>query len=90
MALLQEATRVLAVPASSLTESLEENAQGSQAATHMAQSVVDVGDSVSHVCGTWAAEQLLPRWEKQSSLKTPRDRNATRMMRLCLVSLLPA
>jgi hypothetical protein len=76
MALLQEAIRVLAVPTLSLTEALKEDVQGSQAAKRMAQSVFDSGDSVSEVCGTWAAENVLSWWENQPGLKTPRDQKA--------------
>ena len=75
MASLQEAIRALAVPTSSLAEALKEDVQGGQAATRMAKSVFDLGDSVSEVCGTWAAEHLLSSWE-DSSFKTPGDRNA--------------
>ena len=76
MALLQEAIRVLAVPTSSLAEALKEDAQGDQAAKQLARSVFDLGDSLSDVCGTWAAENVLSWWEKQSGLKTPRGLKA--------------
>ena len=72
MALLQEAIRVLAVPTSSLAEALKEDAQGDQTAKQLARSVFDSGDSLSDVCGIWAAENVLSWWEKQSDLKTPR------------------
>ena len=76
MALLQEAIRVLAVPTSSLAEALKEDAQGDQATKQLARSVFDLGDSLSDVCGTWAAENVLSWWEKQSGLKTPLDQRA--------------
>ena len=59
MALLQEAIRVLAVPTSSLAEALKEDVQSSHAAKRMAQSVLDSGDSLSDVCRTWTAENLM-------------------------------
>ena len=76
MALLQETVRVLAVPTSSLAEALKEDVQGSQAVKHVARSVFDLGDGLSDVCGTWAAENVLLSWEKQSGLKTPNNRKA--------------
>ena len=76
MALLQEAIRVLAVPTSSLAEALKEDAQGDQAAKQLARSVFDLGDSLSDVCGTWLAENVLSWWEKQSGLKTPSGKKA--------------
>ena len=76
MALLQEAIRVLAVPTSSLAEALKEDVQASQAAKRMAQSVFDLGDGLSDVCGTWVAENLLSAWEKEPGCKTPSDRKA--------------
>ena len=76
MALLQEAIRVLTVPTSSLAEALKEDVQGNQAAKQVARSVFDLGDSLSDVCGTWAAENVLSWWEKQSGLKTPKGQKA--------------
>ena len=76
MALLQEATRVLAVPTSSLAEALKEDTQGDQAAKQLTRSVIDLGDSLSDVCGTWVAENVLSWWEKQSGLKTPSGKKA--------------
>ena len=76
MALLQEAVRVLAVPTSSLAEALKEDVHGNQAAKQVARSVLDLGDSLSDVCGTWAAKNVLSWWEKQSGIKTPEGREA--------------
>ena len=76
MALLQEAIRVLTVPTSSLAEALNEDVQGNQAAKQVARSVFDLGDSLSDVCGTWAAENVLSWWEKQSGLKTLKGQKA--------------
>ena len=76
MALLEDAIRVLAVPTSSLAETLKEDAQGNQAAKELARSVLNLGDSLSDVCGTWAAENVLSWWEKQSDLETPRGQKA--------------
>jgi hypothetical protein len=74
MALLQEAIGALAVPTSSLAEALKQDVQANQAAKRVARPVFDLGDSLSDVCGTWAAEHLLSSWEN-SSFKTPSDRN---------------
>ena len=75
MALLQEAIGAFTVLTSSLAEALKQDVQANQAAKRVARSVVDLGDTLSDVCGPWAAEHLLSSWEN-SSFKTPFDRNA--------------
>ena len=75
MALLQEAIGAFTVPTSSLAEALKQDVPANQAAKRVARSVFDLGDTLSDVCGPWAAEHLLSSWEN-SSFKTPFDRNA--------------
>ena len=75
MALLQEAIGAFAVPPSSLAEALKQDVQASQATKQVVRSVLDSRDSLLDVCGAWAAEHLLSSC-KNSSLKTPSERNA--------------
>ena len=94
IALLQEAIGAFAVPPSSLAEALKQDVQASQATKQVVRSVLDSMDSLSDVCGAWAAEHLLSSC-KNSSLKTPSERNAdaeenvedankTRKLSLCM------
>lgn len=63
------------MPPSSLAEALKQDVQASQATKQVARLVLDSRDSLSDVCGAWAAEHLLSSC-KNSSLKTPSERNA--------------
>lgn len=70
MALLEEAIRVLAVPTETLIEMLKADLSVTHALNHVAQLISDFGESPAAICGTWAAENLLPVWKEKASVNS--------------------
>ena len=70
MALLEEAIRVLAVPTESMSEMLKADIPATHALNHVAQLISNSGESAAVICGTWAAETLLPMWEEKTRIRS--------------------
>ena len=72
MALLEEAIRFLAVPTASLIEALKLDASAAHISQLVGEWIFDLRERPADVCGTWAAETLLPAWvsEKANSKST--------------------
>ena len=72
MALLEEAIRSLVVLTASLIEALKLDASAAHISQLVGEWIFDLRERPVDVCGTWAAETLLPAWvsEKANSKST--------------------